>query len=41
MTPKQALRAGADYIVMGRSIIDQPQPLNALERILNEIKSIA
>ena len=41
MTPKQALRAGADYIVMGRSIVYQPQPLNALERILNEIESIA
>lgn len=37
MTPRQAIRAGADYLVMGRSIIHQPSPLNAMERILNEI----
>jgi orotidine-5'-phosphate decarboxylase len=40
MTPKQALRAGADYIVMGRSIIKQPHQLNAMERIFHEISSV-
>lgn len=37
MTPKQAIREGADYIVMGRAILNQPDPLKAIELINNEI----
>jgi len=37
MTPKEALRCGADYIVMGRAILSQPHPLKAFERIIGEL----
>ncbi len=37
MTPKEALRKGSDYLVMGRTIMAQPDPLKALERIKEEI----
>ncbi len=37
MTPKEAIRAGVDYIVMGRAILRQPDPLKALELIKLEI----
>lgn len=37
MTPKEALREGADYIVMGRSILHQDDPIKALELISLEI----
>jgi orotidine-5'-phosphate decarboxylase len=40
MTPKEALRKGADYLVIGRAILSQPDPLNALKRIENEIADI-
>ncbi|MBI4683696.1 MAG: orotidine-5'-phosphate decarboxylase [Nitrospirae bacterium] len=33
MTPKQALREGADYIVMGRAILAHSDPLKAIELI--------
>lgn len=36
MTPKQALRAGADYLVLGRAVLQQPDPLKAAERIVQE-----
>jgi orotidine-5'-phosphate decarboxylase len=36
MTPKQAMRAGADYLVLGRSILQQPDPLKAAEQIAHE-----
>ncbi len=36
-TPKQALRRGADYLVIGRAITAQPDPLGALRRIEEEI----
>ena len=36
-TPKQALRRGADYLVIGRAITAQPDPLSALRRIEEEI----
>lgn len=39
MTPKQALRKGADYLVMGRSLLNQSDPLKAIESIQNEIAS--
>lgn len=37
MTPKQALREGADYIVMGRAIINSDNPLKTLELISLEM----
>lgn len=37
MTPKQAICEGADYLVMGRAILRQPDPLNALELISLEV----
>ncbi|MCL4536826.1 MAG: orotidine-5'-phosphate decarboxylase [Nitrospirae bacterium] len=36
-TPKEALRSGADYIVMGRGILKQEDPIKALELISLEI----
>ena len=36
-TPKEAIRAGADYIVMGRGILQQSDPLKAVELIALEI----
>ncbi len=40
MTPKEALRKGADYVVMGRAIMSQPDPFKALERIKEEIANV-
>lgn len=37
-TPKEAIDAGADYIVIGRPITRHPQPLAAAEKILKEIE---
>lgn len=37
MTPKEAIRGGADYLVMGRSILRQSDPLKAIELITLEI----
>lgn len=37
MTPKQALREGADYLVMGRSILNHSDPLKAIELISLEM----
>jgi len=37
MTPKQALREGADYIVMGRAILNSDNPLKTLELISLEM----
>ena len=39
MTPRDALRQGADYIVMGRSILNQPDPIKAIELICSEMQS--
>jgi orotidine-5'-phosphate decarboxylase len=38
-TPRKALDAGADYLVIGRSIISHPRPREAVAKILNEIES--
>lgn len=38
-TPKEAIKAGSDYIVMGRGILQQAEPLNAVELITLEIIS--
>jgi orotidine-5'-phosphate decarboxylase len=37
MTPKEALRKGADYLVIGRAVLSQSDPISALERIEKEI----
>ena len=39
MTPKEAIREGADYLVIGRAILQQPDPLKALELINLEVLS--
>jgi orotidine-5'-phosphate decarboxylase len=38
MTPRQALEAGADYLVIGRPIIADPSPRNAVAKIFAEIE---
>ncbi len=37
MTPREAIREGADYIVLGRAVLGHPEPLKALELITTEI----
>ncbi len=37
MTPKEAVRAGADYLVVGRAILKQSDPIKALELIALEV----
>ncbi|MDO8862265.1 orotidine-5'-phosphate decarboxylase [Haliea sp. E1-2-M8] len=37
VTPADACELGADYLVIGRSITDAPDPLAALERVLAEL----
>jgi len=37
MTPRKALNLGADYLVIGKAILSQPDPINALKRIEKEI----
>lgn len=39
MTPREALHAGADYLVIGRPITQAHDPCQALENILAEIES--
>jgi len=39
LTPKQAMEAGADYIVVGRPIIEAQDRREAAEKILEEMKS--
>jgi orotidine-5'-phosphate decarboxylase len=38
-TPKEAIKAGSDYLVIGRGILQQAEPLNAVELITLEILS--
>ena len=37
MTPRKALQEGADFLVMGRAILNQSDPLKAVEMIHKEI----
>ena len=37
MTPRDAIRAGADFLVIGRPITEAPSPVDALEAIAAEI----
>ena len=39
MTPSGAAAAGADYIVVGRPVIDAPDPAEAARQILDELKA--
>ena len=39
MTPRHALEAGADYLVIGRPITAHPDPSEAVARILDEIEA--
>lgn len=40
MTPSQAIKAGADYLVIGRPITTAPDPMEAWERICQELAEI-
>ncbi len=40
MGPFQALRAGSDYLVIGRPITAAPDPMRALQMIENEIRTV-
>lgn len=37
LTPGEAIRAGADYLVIGRPIIDAPDPAAAAQKILDDL----
>ncbi len=39
MTPNEAISSGADYLVIGRPIYDDPDPMGAAEKIAEEIES--
>ena len=39
MTPREAIDAGADYLVIGRPITKDPNPQEALAKILDELRS--
>jgi len=41
MTPAEAVRAGADYIVVGRAILNAPDPLRAAREIVEEMERAA
>ncbi|HEU4595477.1 MAG TPA: orotidine-5'-phosphate decarboxylase [Pyrinomonadaceae bacterium] len=38
MTPSEAVRAGADYLVMGRAILKAPDPARAAREIIEEME---
>ncbi len=37
-TPRDAIRAGADYVVVGRPILEAPDPAQAAQQILDELQ---
>ncbi|MCS6884906.1 MAG: orotidine-5'-phosphate decarboxylase [Acidobacteriota bacterium] len=39
MTPAEAFAAGADYIVLGRPVIEHPSPLQVLDEVLASISA--
>lgn len=38
-TPRDALRAGADYLVVGRPILRAPDPVEAVEKLVTEMET--
>lgn len=40
LTPSEALRRGATYLVIGRAVTSVPSPRSALERVLEEIDRV-
>jgi orotidine-5'-phosphate decarboxylase len=36
-TPKEAIESGSDFIVVGRPIIEAPDPVSAAKKVLEEI----
>jgi len=40
MTPKEALKLGADFIVVGRPIRNAPNPVKAAKEIINEMEDV-
>jgi orotidine-5'-phosphate decarboxylase len=40
-TPREAVLAGADYVVVGRPILDAPDPVQAAQRIVDELEMSA
>ena len=41
VTPADAIRAGADYLVIGRPVTAAPDPREALRRVIEEIADVA
>jgi len=39
-TPAEAIRAGADYLVIGRIVLQAPEPRAALEQIVAQIETV-
>ena len=37
MTPGEAMRAGADYLVVGRPVLDAPDPLGMVREIVADM----
>ena len=37
LTPREAIKKGSDYLVIGRAILSQPDPVGAMKRIEDEI----
>jgi orotidine-5'-phosphate decarboxylase len=40
MTPAEAVRAGADYLVVGRAILKAPDPARAAQEIVEEMRRV-
>jgi orotidine-5'-phosphate decarboxylase len=39
VTPGEAARAGARYVVLGRTVTAAPDPREAMDRVLSELRS--